>query len=65
MAVLTDEGGNMRKKRLFALSLMMGLSASFITLQINSASVASAQDAKAKQDGLYHRVFVIGDRCVG
>ena len=41
----------MRKKRLFALLLMIGLSALFIALQINSARIASAQDAKIKQEG--------------
>src|SRR5262245_35866262 len=42
----------MRKKRLFAFSLMIGLTASFITLQINPAITAPAQDAKVKQNGL-------------
>jgi len=41
----------MRKKRLFAFSLMIVLSALFITPQINPARIASAQDAKVKQDG--------------
>ena len=41
----------MRKNRLFAFSLIIALSASFVILQINSASIASAQDAKVKQDG--------------
>jgi hypothetical protein len=44
-----------QKKRLFAFSLVIGLAASFITLQVNSPRAASAQDAKAKQDG-----FIIG-----
>lgn len=46
-----DQGGRMRMKRLFAISLMIGLSASFIALQTNPAIIASAQDAKVKQDG--------------
>jgi len=41
----------MRKKRLIAFSLMIGLSATFITLQTISSRPASAQDAKGKQDG--------------
>jgi hypothetical protein len=41
----------MRKKRLVAFSLMIGLWASFITPQIDSAITASAQDAKPRQDG--------------
>jgi hypothetical protein len=41
----------MRKKRLFAFSLMLGLLATFITLQVNSPRPASAQDAKVKQGG--------------
>jgi hypothetical protein len=41
----------MRKKRLFAFSLIIALSASFVTLQINTARIASAQDAKVKKDG--------------
>jgi len=41
----------MRKKRLFAFSLIIALSASFLTLQINPARIASAQDPKVKQDG--------------
>lgn len=45
----------MRKKRLVAFSLMIGLWASFITPQIDSAITASAQDAKPRQDG-----FIIG-----
>src|SRR5262245_45926263 len=45
----------MRKKRLFAFSLMIGLWASFIAPQIDSAITASAQDAKPRQDG-----FIIG-----
>jgi len=49
---LADEGGSMRKKRLFEFSLIIALSASFITLQINPARIASAQDAKVKKDGL-------------
>jgi hypothetical protein len=49
---LADEGGSMRKKRLFAFSLMIGLSGSFITLQTDSARIAPAQDAKVKQGGL-------------
>src|SRR5262245_19802231 len=48
---LADEGGSMRKKRLFAFSLIIAISASFVTLQTNSARIASAQDAKVKQDG--------------
>src|SRR5262245_54979310 len=48
---LADEGGSMRKKRLFAISLMIVLSALFITLQINPARIASTQEAKVKQDG--------------
>jgi hypothetical protein len=48
---LADEGGSMRKKRLFEFSLIIALSASFITLQINPARIASAQDAKVKKDG--------------
>jgi hypothetical protein len=43
---LADEGGSMRKKRLFEFSMIIVLSASFITLQINPARIASAQDAK-------------------
>jgi len=45
----------MRKKRLVAFSLMIGLWAPFITPQIDSAITASAQDAKPRQDG-----FIIG-----
>jgi hypothetical protein len=45
----------MQKKRLFAFSLMIGLWASFITPQIDSAITASAQNAKPRQDG-----FIIG-----
>ena len=45
----------MRKKRLFAFSLIIALSASFITLQINPVRIASAQDAKLKQDGFIKR----------
>jgi|SRR5262245_15405820 len=41
----------MRKKRLFAFSLIIALSASFITLRTNPPSIALAQDAKVKQDG--------------
>jgi hypothetical protein len=41
----------MRKKRLIAFSLVIGLLALCATLQINSASITSAQDAKLKQDG--------------
>jgi hypothetical protein len=41
----------MWKKRLFALSLIIALSVSFITLQTNPARIASAQVAKVKQDG--------------
>jgi hypothetical protein len=41
----------MRRKRLFAFSLMIALSAMFITPQIDPARIASAQDAKVKQDG--------------
>ena len=41
----------MRKIKLIAISLMIGLAGSFITLQINSVSTASAQDANAKQNG--------------
>jgi hypothetical protein len=41
----------MRKKRLFEFSLIIALSASFTTLQINPARIASAQDAKVKQNG--------------
>jgi hypothetical protein len=41
----------MWKKRLFAFSLIIALSASFITPQNDPGSVASAQDAKIKQDG--------------
>jgi hypothetical protein len=48
---LADGGGSMRKKRLFEFSLIIALSASFITLQINPARIASAQDAKVKNDG--------------
>jgi hypothetical protein len=48
---LADEGGSMRKKRLFEFSLIIALSASFITLQINPARIASAQDPKVKMDG--------------
>jgi hypothetical protein len=48
---LADEGGSMRKKRLFAFSLIIALSASFVTLQINPARIAWAQDPKVKQDG--------------
>jgi|SRR5215470_2966330 len=48
---LADEGGKLRKKRLLAFSLIITFSASFVILQINSASIASAQDAKVKQDG--------------
>src|SRR6266511_1994030 len=48
---LADGGGSMRKKRLFEFSLIIALSASFITLQINPARIASAQDAKVKKDG--------------
>jgi hypothetical protein len=58
----------MLKKRLVALSLMMGLLASFITLQNYSANVASAQDAKAKQDafisGCSSSVIDALDECV-
>jgi len=39
----------MRKKRLFEFSLIIALSASFITLQINPARIASAQDAKVRR----------------
>src|SRR5215467_10009036 len=45
----------MRKKRLVAFSLMLGLWALFITPQIDSTITASAQDAKPRQDG-----FIIG-----
>jgi hypothetical protein len=45
----------MRKKRVVAFSLMIGLWALFITPQIDSAITASAQDAKPRQDG-----FIIG-----
>lgn len=41
----------MWKKRLFAFLLMIALSALFITQQITPAYIASAQDAKVKQDG--------------
>ena len=41
----------MRKKRLFRFSLIFALSASFITVQINPARIASAQDPKVKMDG--------------
>jgi hypothetical protein len=41
----------MRKKRLFAFSLIIALSASFISLQIAPTRIASAQDVKVKQDG--------------
>src|SRR5262245_59250752 len=56
----------MRKKRLFAFSLMIGLSASFITLQINSAITASAQDTKVKQEGFISECSVIDllDECI-
>src|SRR5215470_14819581 len=50
-----DEGGSMRKKRLFVFSLIIALSASFVTLQINPVRIASAQDPKVKQDG-----FILG-----
>ena len=45
----------MRKKRLYAFSLAIGLSALFITPQIDSRIKASAQNAGVKQDG-----FLIG-----
>ena len=48
---LADEGDSMRKKRLFAFSLIIALSALFITPQIVPARIASAQNAKLKQDG--------------
>jgi len=41
----------MRKKRLFAFSMIIALSVSFITPQTNPGPKASAQDAKVKQDG--------------
>jgi hypothetical protein len=41
----------MRKKRLFAFSLMIGLPALLMTLQADSARIATAQDTKVKQDG--------------
>jgi hypothetical protein len=43
----------MRKKRLVAFSLMIGLLAPFIAPQIDSAITASAQDAKPRQDGFF------------
>src|SRR5262245_29504194 len=43
----------MRKKRLFAFSLIIALSAWFVTLQTISARIASAQDTKVKQDGFF------------
>lgn len=45
----------MRKKRLYGFSLAIGLSALFITPQIDSPINASAQNARVKQDG-----FIIG-----
>jgi hypothetical protein len=45
----------MREKRLFAFSLIIALSASFVTLQTISARIASAQNTKVKQDG-----FILG-----
>jgi len=56
----------MRKKRLFALLLMIGLSALFVTLQINSAGIVSAQNAKAPQDGFIGGCSVIDplDECI-
>ncbi|HKQ89864.1 MAG TPA: hypothetical protein VJZ77_04210 [Blastocatellia bacterium] len=41
----------MWKKRLFAFSLIIALSVSFLTLQTNPGPIASAQDVKVKQDG--------------
>jgi hypothetical protein len=56
----------MRKKRLFAFSLMIGLSASFITLQINSAITAPAQDGKVKPGGFIRGCSMIDplDDCI-
>ena len=61
-----DEGDSMRKKRLFAFSLMIGLSASFITLQIKPAITAPFQDAKVKQESFTSRCSVIDplDECI-
>ena len=42
----------MWKKRLFAFSLIIALSVSFITPLTNPGPIASAQDAKIKQDGI-------------
>jgi hypothetical protein len=41
----------MRKKRLFAFSLIIALSVSYVTPQTNPGHIASAQDLKVKQDG--------------
>jgi len=56
----------MRKRRLFAFSLMIGLSASFITLRINSAITAPAQDGKAKPGGFLSGCSMIDplDDCI-
>jgi hypothetical protein len=48
---LADEGGRMRKKRLFAFSLIIAFSVSYVTPQTNPSYIASAQDVKVKQDG--------------
>ena len=56
----------MRKKRLFAFSLMIGLSASLITLQIKSAITAPAPDPKVKQERFISECSVIDllDECI-
>jgi len=65
-AYFSDEGGSMPKKRLLAFSLMIGLSALFITPLIDSGITASAQDAKVKQDGFISGCSVIDplDECI-